>query len=348
MAQRSPRQTLLGMASGTTWGSPIAMGTLDGVMASIDEISLQGDSIADVGEGGSFGEIQFMDVIRHTTTPTFTIPMRRTGNQNMFWAHLVGNDTKAGTSPTTHSFNWTDESTLFATVAIEINDADIIEWGSLKTTAITIEPDGDGFMQWVVSTIGDTINIAGNATNAGSDFNNLTFITQTLRIPFRETRLRINEQEGGSLGSSNEINALSFSLAINRAYDNEELNRGASTGVEYQTLEPIRNDHTEIILGFDTPDYTTLELLDDFKDEDAKKGDLFWAKTISTAYTDLIEMGHLEPLPHNSPLLGGGRIPLTRNFQLLQPQSTPTGFDGATILFRKLQDAQNVTYQTNA
>ena len=346
MAQRSPRQSIFLVQNATTWGTPIAGGALDGFMGSVDELSLQGDTIADIGEGGNFGEIQYKDVIRHTVTPTFTIPMRRTGVQNLFWAHLVGDDVVSGVGPYTHTFNWQDESTLFATVAVEINNADIIEFSCLKTTAITIEPDGDGFLQWVISTIGDTVLIGSDATNDATAFNNVTFITQTLRVPFRETRFRISEQEGADLSTNDPI--LSFSLAMDRAYDVEELTQGVSSGKEYQTFEHKRGDHTNIIFGFDTPDYTTIELLDDFKDEDLKKGELLWGKTVGTAFTDEIEMRHMEPLPHNSPLLGGGRIPLTRNFRLVQPQSAPTGHATATIIHRFMVDNSNVTYETNA
>jgi len=346
VAQRSPRNTILLIQNATSWGGPIAGGALDGIMMSVDEISLQGDTIADEGEGGNFGEIQFMDVIRHTANPTFTIPARRTGVQNMFMAHFFGNDTKSGTSPTTHTNNWTDESSLFLTCAGEINNADIFEFQSLKTAGITIEPDGDGFLQWVVSTIGDTINIAGDAVNGGSDFNNVTYITQTLRIPFRETRLRINEQEGGALSSNTKVT--SMSLALVRPYNVEEVTRGASTGVESQSEQPVRDGHVEHIFGYDEPDYIDIANLNDFKAEDLKKADLNWAKTITTAFTETIEMGHLEPLPSNSPLLGGGRIPHTRNFRLVQPQSTPTGMATATIVHRFMDDIQDVTYETNA
>jgi len=346
MAQRSGRNTIVGLSKGTTWGTAVNLAALDGIIPrSIDKLVLDGDVIPDKGVA-NLGEIQYMDVIKHTVNPTITLDLRRTGMLWRFWAHLMGDDTVTGADPYTHTFNWQDESALFSCMGIEINNADIIEWPSLKTVQISLEPGGEGFAQMVVNTIGDTIAIADDATNTGTQFDLVTYGSKTLRMPSRELRLRINTQGGGALDSGDTVgNCSNWNLLINPSYEEELVTQGASTGVEYTTDEPQRSDFAENILGFDTTDYTTIALLDDFHDETEYKADLYWAKTIGTAFSFLIECGALHPIPAAVALEAGARIPLTRNFQLIEPQSTPTGMATANIIHSILVNDLNASYE---
>lgn len=346
---RTGRETIVGLGNATTWGTPVAVGALTGIIpAGLPRITLDGTVLPDKGLA-NWVELQYQDMMTHSVETTWNIPVRREGAQWLFWAHLFGDDTKTGAgTPWTHTFNWQSESSLFTTVAAEINNAGIIEWQTLKTTGINVEPDGEGWLNHAVTVRGDTINIAGDATNVAGDFDALTYKTKVLRIPFRETKLRINAQGGGALGSGDVAKVTNLSLAINRDLPEELVTRGASTGIEYQTDEPVQAEYSNIVFGFDVPDYTTIALLDDFKDQVQYKADLNWAKTVTTAFTHLIELGALAPIPAEAAIEGGQRIPLTRNFQALQPQSTPTGMAGGDIIHSTLVDNNDVTYETLA
>ncbi len=348
---RTDRETIVALGNTTTWGTAGTVGALTGIIpAGLPRITLDGTVVPDKGIA-NWVELQYQDMIAHLVETTWNIPVRREGAQWLFWAHLFGDDTKTGAStPWTHTFNWLSESALFTTMAAEINNADIIEWQTIKTMAINVEPDGEGFLNHVVNIRGDTINIAGDATSDGTAFDAVTYKTKTLRVPFRETKVRINAQGGAALapGGGDDVQVNNFSLAINRNLVPEEVTRGASTGVEYQIEQPLQTDYSTIIFGFDVRDYTTIALLDDFKDQTQYKADLNWAKTVTTAFTHLIELGALAPIPAEAAIEAGQRIPLTRNFQALQPQSTPTGMATGNIIHSTLVDNNDVTYETLA
>lgn len=344
---RNTRDTVYGIVSGATWRTPVAVVALSGFFpTSVGPLVLQGDPVPDESIG--FSEVEEMDVVIHEANPTIVTPMRREGQDLFILAGWMGDDTVTGAGPFVHTMNYQDESALFYTMAKGINsNADIIEWPSIKVNTFEIGAGPDGFAQLTGGTIGDTINIAGDATNDGTSLGNVTFITRGVKIPFRETRFRINAQGGGALGSGDVIPLADFTLSGDRGMDREDLTQGASTGVEYTTDEPVRSTYGNLTLSTTVPDYTTIALLDDMHDETEYKADLFWSKTVaSVAYTFLIELGRLHPMPYDiNAESGGARYPLTRNFRCVNPTSTPTGMATANPIHIVTNDNHNVTYE---
>lgn len=343
------RETVIAVKNGAAWGTAVDVNVANAGLlpASVDPIVLDGEIVFDETIG-NFGEIEEADIIAHLANPTIVLPVRRTGALWMFWAALFGDDTNTGSAPDfIHTYNWQKESALFLSMAAGIGSGpDIIEWASLKVTGIVMEPDGDGFLQWTISTIGDTIYIAGDATTAA--FGNVTYITQVMKIPSREVAFKL-DTVGSDPASASITKPNNYSLAITRPFNPELVARGVSSGAELTTDEPVQDGYSEIIFGFDVPSYTTIALLDDFKDQIEYAADFNFAKTISgTAYLFSNEFSEMHPIPAAAALTLGQRIPLTRNFRLKGTAgATPqTGMSTVNPIHSISQDNSDLSYET--
>ena len=342
---RTGRHTIVGLNTATTWNTAVNLAANTGILPfTISPSILQGEPQPDLSIG-NWTDIQQMDLLQHLADPTILLPLRRTGALYRVIAQVHGDDTKTGADPYTHTFNWQDESTLFSTLGVEINGTDIIEWPSLKFTGYTLRSSADGYCELEARTIGDTINIAGDATNTGTQFDAVTYISSGLIVPWRELRLRLNAQGGGALGSGDVIKVSSFELSVDRPYERQDVSRGASTGIEFTTDEPILSGDniSDIKLSFTVNDYTTIALLDDLHDETEYKADLYFAKTVTTAYSLLFALGRLHPMPADFSLDRQTRPPFTRNFRAMKPTATPTGMATANIIHSVLVDGFNGT-----
>jgi hypothetical protein len=348
MADKTGRHGIVAFQKGTTWGTAVAPGALDGVLPfSISPWPLQGDPVID-DTIGNWDEVQEMTKLIEEANPTIIYPYRREGAFLRHVAHIFGDDTPtSGNGQKTHTFNWQQESALFGTYAAEIADADITEWPSMKTTGITLRKGGDGGLELEARTICDTVQVAADATTAGGDFDAVTYDTKVKRVANNEVQFRINAQAGAALASPGDVIKLGdFSLDINRPYDREDVTRGASTGVEFQTDEPIQNGPAEILLSVTANDYTTIALLDDLKDTTEYKADIIITKTISAVvHSDTIQFNRLQPMPQSADIDRMNRIPLTRVFRAKKATSTPTGMTNANVIHWVHLDSVTATYE---
>ncbi|MFQ5638216.1 MAG: hypothetical protein ACE5IR_09520 [bacterium] len=341
---RTTRETILGMVSGSTWHTAVNLAANSGLyVTNIDKWALTGQHFEDKPAGQA--EIQNIDLIQHEANPTFTFDAaRRSGAEWKFWAGVLGSDAVTGAGPYVHTMSYNTNSSTFYTVGKEINNSDITEWPSLKVTGLTFE-NNNGVMKLTARTIGDTVRYASDATNTGTQFDAVTYVTNGLIIPFRECRFRINAQAGGALGSGDVINLSNLSLSIDRPYRRDDLTQGATDGTEKQTNEPIQNEPSNVNLSIEANDYATIALLQDMQNEVAYKADLFWSRTISTvAYQLTIELGSLYPMEQDISLDSPGDFPFTRTFRGIDPVSTPTGLATANPVHLILQDNFSTSY----
>ncbi len=347
MADLTGRHGIVAFQAGGTWGTAVAPGALDGVLPfSVSPWPLQGDPVVD-DTVANWDEVQEMTKLIEEANPTIIYPYRREGAMFRHVAHIFGDDVPtAGNGQKTHTFNWQQESALFGTYAVEIADADITEWPSMKTVGITLRKGGDGGMELEARTICDTVQVGADATTAGGDFDAVTYDTKVKRVANNELQFRINAQAGGALAGGDIIKLSDFSLDINRPLDREDVTRGASTGVEFQTDEPVQNGPAELLLSVTAPDYTTLALLDDLKDSTEYKADFIITKTISAViHSDTIEFNRLQLSSHAADIDRMNRIPLTRIFRGKKATSTPTGMTNANLVHWVHLDSVVATYE---
>lgn len=343
---RTTRETIIAVDGASTWHTAVALGANMGIYPdSLPNISLGGEPVLDTPIG--LAEVENVDYLMHDTTPEVRGFLRRTGAQWHIISVVTGDDTVSGVGPYTHTMTWQTSSTLFSTMAMEVNNADIIEWPSVKWTGFTLESSGDGRVNLTARSIADTVQIAGDATNTGTEFDAVTYITNGLIVPARELQFRINAQAGGALGGSDEIDLSGFTLDVNRPYVRDDLSKGATDDTEKQTDEPVQEEVSDIRLSVTVNDYTTIALLDDLKDQTEYKATLVWARTISTvAYSLTIELGRLIPFPQDIAAESQSRLPLTRTFRCIKPTSTPTGLATANPIHIIMVDNSNISYET--
>ena len=350
---KSGRETIIGVTKGSAWGTAIALAAKKQILPfSVDPIILDGELVFD-DTVGNWQELQEADLVKHLANPTITIPVRRTGAHFLFWAHIIGDDTETGTTPAiTHTMSWQRAVTLFFTMALEINETaspgDIIEWPSLKVVGVTLEPDGDGFMQFVVSTMGDTIDIAGDATNSDTEFDLLSAVSEVTRMSFREVAFKMDEV-GTDPVSGSIIGISNMSLVVNRPYPGEDVARGTFAKAP-MTDEPIQDGAAEITFGFDVNDFTTIALLNDLETGQEYAADLNFDATVAAiVYKFDTELTNLRPIPAKMALDRGARIPLTRNFRAVmvdQVGGTPnTGMTTVEPIHTIIQDDNDLSYE---
>ena len=122
---RNRRETIVGITAGSTWGTGVNLGALDGVyMSEVDPLSLDGEIVPDEPMGCA--EVEDMELVTENVEPTFTEMLRREGSGWKPVAGIFGDDTVTGAGPYTHTMNWQTNTGLFYTVGVEINDSDIV------------------------------------------------------------------------------------------------------------------------------------------------------------------------------------------------------------------------------
>jgi len=346
------RETVMGVKpaqGGTGWFTGIALGTNTGLAAlSFPNISLDGTRF----DNPVFGNAELEDSPKIEENVSVTIPMhlKRQGEAQIFLASYMGDDTVVTTGdPEVHDLNWQPNTTGFVTVGIEIASTEIMEFASLKVNAIEIKYGDDGFLQFSATCLGDTIQIDTDATNTGTEFDAITFMTKTLKIPNNQCEFRMNSQSGGSLGSGDVIKLSDFVFNSSRPGLDvpERVSQGVSSGPEYQSDEPVQTGTAISTLSITEADFPAIGLLDDFKDSVEYKANLIATATVATkVYTFTLELGRLLSMPQEIPLNLESRFPTVRNFKLLKPSSTPTGLTNANPFHIENKDQITTDYFT--
>jgi hypothetical protein len=298
-------------------------------------------------------QLWYADMMMHEANPTITLPMRWNGMHWAFITNIIGDDTKTGPTGNiyTHTMNYQEEPALVQiTMAAEIGaDGDIVEWPSLKVQSISLEPDGDGFWQLVVSTLGNTILYGADATTATSDFNAVTYASAVQRMRYKGLSLKVNAQ-GSDPSGQTALKVSDVNLSMSRPYVTPETLVAVSTGAEKYISEPIQDGHPEILFSWNEPTYSAIGDFDDLQDQTQKTIDFEMAETIgSDAHTLLIEMGTANPIPASVAAERGQRIPCTKNYRCIgSVGGAATGQATANPIHLVLGDLQNISYETGA
>lgn len=349
----SGQDTIIAIVPTTTWDTAATLAAGDGILPlNIDKIDKGGTWDFDDSSGLLFrtqGSIIFEEA-----NPTIVGRARWNGAWWCFMANMIGDDTNTGpvSNIETHTFNYQPESTFGQgiTLGIEINNTanGIMEVSSLMVQSITLEPDG-GFWNFNVTTLGTTVDKGSDATFDGTAADNVTNSTSAQRMRYKANLLRING-DAGALDSGDEIiDARNMSIAFSRDYDvMDDVLKGAATGAELVRALPIDQGNGIIgVLQYDvaTADITlfTNQFGEDFK------ADIVMNETIgSDAHIFDLEMTDLVMLEPNVALERGQRIPMSHNYEMAQPASTPTGMTNANPFHLIVANTSDLSYETNA
>lgn len=325
-----------GIVKGSAWATASTVGALDGVhLMNVSPLAPQYEVIQDETLGNDF--IQEIDLGRQSVDVNLTGPSRYENSQWVAVASFFGDDSQTGTSsPYTHIMDLQDETSIYYTCAATIDDM-IVEYPSVKTSQFTLNTDGNGFMDFSIVGIANTVKLGADATNASGDFTNLTYKTDTLKMRFDHCRVNINAQGGADFDSSgdgtdrvypNEI-TLEFSRGIVRDY---LANRTTSNSILGETSEPQRDTFPQVVVNMTFPELTALSDLEAFQDETLKKMEIYFYRDAN--YSAKFQFPNLQPVQPTSDVAGGGRIPYTVSYFAMSAAAAPTGMTGVTAPVR--------------
>ncbi len=347
------KDTIVAIVPTTTWHTAAALGVGDGVLVrSIDRISLNAE--IDFDDSSGLANKQFYTRISENADPSIVAYMRWNGAQWCWFVNWVGDDTKTGAGPTyTHTLNWTENPVLVGiTQGIEINNTanGILEIPSYKVTDVAFEPEG-GFWNMNVTTLGDNVFHAGDATFDGTAADTVTYSTKAERMRYKANQLRINTQGGGALGAGDVIaDASNMSINFNRVYDPmDDVVKGAATGTELRRAEPIETgEFPTVTLSYDQKTVDLATHLNDLDAGNEYKADIAMAETVAQAMTFDQEFNRLAPIDPAVALERGLRIPMSHSFESIHAAAAGTGMTTSTPYHAVLVNTSNISYETNA
>lgn len=350
------KDSTLGVAVASTWGTAIAVAANTGVLtATVDPVILKGDVNFDDASG--FARPTDYELILDNPDQNIVIPMRWNGV--LEWialTHWMGDDTQTGgVFPFIHTLNYQQVVALgkYMTLAWRLDSSSANSIGEATTfipQQIELSPDA-GFWNMTISTLGHTIAQAGdgNIVNDGTSIGNVTYITTAERMRFKANTLRKNLQGGAGLVAGDAIKDVSnVVITLDRPYDSMD---DVLAGTAYrQRAEPIQSDHSIITLAYDqkTYDYTTHR--SDLDKATEYKADLINTQTISSnAHSLTIEWPRLVSVDPQVALERGVRIPMSHSYRGAKPASAPTGMTVANEIHIVLNNNSGaIDYEINA
>jgi hypothetical protein len=316
--------------NGEDWGTASVPGENDEVKAvSFGPLLQVQDVIPDPCSGWVFHTYFIM--ARKHVRPEIEIPLRYSGRFWSFVAQLMGADSVSGSDPYTHLMTLIeaiDGANFYGTLAASFGTVatGIVEWPSFKPVGFSISgPDEGGFMSLAVRGIGDRIETDGGAATTYANMTAVTHIQQSsalpLRVPFGGLRLRMNDQSGVALSSSDYVKVKRVAFDFERTFAEEFCSRALQSR-QWETDEPIEDGIPDTKMILILPDLETSRLKT-HADGTLKKADLYFQ--LNDNYDVLIELPSLQPIPAPVSRKGQGRTSHEIAYAAARSVSNPTG-----------------------
>jgi len=334
---------------GATWATAATVGALKGVYVdAISPMSLQQEVVFDETMGTDFQSRA--DLGQKVIDVTFDAPLRY---DNAHWnavAQWFGDDSQTGTStPYTHTMDLQDETSLYYT-AVGSLDGMLVEYPSVKSSGFTIATGGDGFMTLQLRGIANTMKYAADGLNTSTNIGNITYTTNTLKVPLQHGRVNINAQAGADFNSSGDgsdrVYPSEITIECNRDLDRDfTANRTASNSVVWETTEPQRNGYPTVMVTLSFPELTALSDLEAFQDQTMKKAEVYFYASANNSIK--FQFPNLQPVQPTFDLSGAGRQGYTVSYMALSCATAPTGMTGVTVPVRlTLISTSSAAYDT--
>ena len=339
MADLTGREILIGAKKASAWGTAVACGANDGLLALALDLGQQIELLRDEPMGLGFSPDTSQG--RETVNGSLRAHLRYDGQEAMLLALAMGAagaPTQLGaTTAYHHTLQLTDGlAGLFATLAAKKKSDLVFEWPSQKVSGFTIKGGMRIPTEITLDLIGATL-----ARNGGSGTNNTTTIAsvtyrdkQNRVIGDENAYVRLNAASGGALAASDNIYPSEFTLTMKRPMEGDHVLDQTS----YLT-EPLGTGFPECSLDLTFPQ---------FGDVGASRWTDFAAKTAAKLEL-LLKSGALAGTAENYRLLiqipqafletisanldGPGKIPNPMRFWLTQANAAPTGMTGVTNPF---------------
>lgn len=328
------------LKKGTTWGTPVACGALDGLLLLPTGIKA-GDAQLDVDD--SQGLFFSADGTPGAVKIDGDLPgYLRYDGLDLLIALFMGS---IGTPRALHSggaasydYDYALASNtdgLFATLARHWKNY-VEEIRSLKVAGITLKGERGKPLQLVAECIGD--HAAYDGTNTTTTFNNVTIRETANRVHFAQSVFRMNAQSGAALGSGDIIYPNSFELTAKRKLSGVYSGALTTGGTTPRDIidEPVNDGMPEVTLKLGFPTHTAKTRLTDLGSDARKKCDItFTGPIIEGAIPRLfkLQFPHLQ-MKSVDVVDEAGIIKEPVEFVCHAASAAPSGMTGITKPFR--------------
>jgi hypothetical protein len=333
--------SLAAMKFGATWATAVECGANDGVRINSSGIGGGKEVILDESVAGSgFGNASHRGQEMHRGSVPLTF--RYGGRCSEILAAIMGT---AG-APTeveasleyTHLLSMETRLGDFFTWCERRGDVAVWEYLSAMITRLVIEISGRGpaSMEAEMILCGKVRDDSG--TNTLATFANVTVRDPLVPVFGGHCRFRLNDQEGGALGSGDVLKPSLLRLTIDRGLDEKWL---ADQSIGEHLSQPSEQADVGIFLQLGFPEYQADTYQKWVDDKDQKKADLYITNSrapLTGAASGLyheydFDFPHLDPVERPENLINGPeRIEDGITFRQIVAASNPTGMSSTNLV----------------
>lgn len=316
-------------AKASTWSTAVSAVAGDTILILGENVGRSREFLPDDSAGQAFSAGSDQGLI--TVGGDLNAYMRYQGLEVLLAMALgtAGTPTLAGTTAYVHALRAADDlSGLFGTLAV-YKGFSVHEIASVKVDGFTLEGEAGQPLRAIFHLIGDDLNInTDSGANTTSSLGALDQPAPGNRVLMRHGQILINDQDGATLGSSDEIQPSRFRLTFKRGLAGDHLAGGNDA-----IAEPTPAGLPTATLELDFPSYTSDTFLSDLGSDIRKKASLtFTGAEIESGhnYQMTIQLLHVVITNAEAAVNGAGKIAHPISCSLLAAESAPTGMSGIT------------------
>ena len=326
---KSGLDTLAGVKIATTWGTPVACGATNKLVAEISDSANESELVArQLGSGNVMATSATKANIQPTVSLTMDLGFRN--NADVILAQFLGTaaaptQQTAGQGDYLHSLQFnTALNAKYLTIARESSTSTVIEYPSCATRSVTIRTTQiPGYMEMSAELVANTIALS-SATNTNATLATTTLTDSTIATASFADDFWIAAQSGGALSSGNQLNITSYELTLTRPQVlPNEIKGSAGNGA------PVVDGQFEGTLSVTLAQNANHTWLSAWNTETVYKSRLQVESTqIGTGLNRQYNMylpGMILIQKPEINLANDGANPVTLTFKLLKAASNPTG-----------------------
>ncbi|MEE8109980.1 MAG: hypothetical protein V3T44_03030 [bacterium] len=330
------REIVAAVAKGTTWGTPLAAGALDGLLITGEGMGAGAPEDL-VSEEAGVGWQQTSEAGDINIEGALSGFLRY---ESALWRLIalgLGTDASAviDTSAYTHTMDFLDTlSALFGTLAID-KGPEVWEFPSAKVIGFSISGEAGQPVNFGITARCDALNRnTSGGTNNNTTMASVTYRSKALRVLFQHLTFRINAQSAGALASpTDDLQISSFNLSVTRPQSADHVS--GQQGI----IEPVEDGLPVVTLEFAIPEYAGATHLDRMVAHTALKADLTFdsgvlAGAATQNYDAVISIPQLILTADEAAVAAAAKIPESISGRCEEAQTAPSGMTGITKPFR--------------
>lgn len=338
------REIVAAIKKGTTWGTPVAAGALDGLLLTGETLGIgapedlaaaeAGVGFQQTSEAGDVNiEGNLSGFLRYDSALWRLIALGM-GSASVSVVDTTGQQ---------HTLDFLDTlDGLFGTLVID-KGPEVWEFPGAKVIGFAVRGEAGRPVTFEVTARCDGLNRnTSSGTNNNTTIANVTYRSKALRVLFQHLTFRLNAQSDAALASGDAIQISSFVLTLTRPHSADHVSGQAAI------IEPTENGLPTVNFEFALPEYSGATHLDRIVNHTALKADLTFdsgvlAGSTSENYKVTLSIPQLVLTGGGAAVSGPDKIPHPLSGRCEEAQSAPAGMAGITKPFRIVATNQHTT-----